>query len=36
VIDSHRWTFGSAWPHKALVVDQALHLLTLAALVRLF
>lgn len=36
VIDSHRWTFGSVWPHKALVVDQALHLLTLAALVRLF
>lgn len=36
VIDSHRWTLGSGWAHKPFVVDQALHLLTLAVLVRLF
>lgn len=32
--DSFRFQFGSAWPHKALMVDQAIHFATLAVLVR--
>lgn len=32
--DSVRWQLGSSWPQKALMVDQAIHLATLALLVR--
>ncbi len=35
VIDSHRWC-GDGWPPRPIIVDQVLHLLVLAVLLRVF
>lgn len=35
IIDSRRWASGEHWPPKPILVDQALHLTTLALLARL-
>ena len=35
VIDSRRWASGDKWPPKPILVDQALHLVTLAFTARL-
>lgn len=36
VIDSHRFAVNHPWPAKSIVIDQTLHLLTLAMLARMF
>jgi hypothetical protein len=34
-LDSRRWCSGEKWPPRPIIVDQALHLVTLAMMVRL-
>lgn len=34
IIDHRRWTLGSTWPPKALMIDQTLHIVVLAILAR--
>jgi hypothetical protein len=34
-IDSRRWASGSSWAPKQILVDQTMHIVTLAALARL-
>lgn len=36
IIDSRRWCSGLQWPPKPIVVDQCLHIITLAFLGALF
>jgi hypothetical protein len=33
--DSRRWAANAAWPHKSMMVDQTIHVATLAVLARL-
>ena len=35
ITDSRRWASGEAWPPKPILVDQTIHLVTLAVLARL-
>lgn len=35
LLDSRRWGTGSTWQHKSMMVDQSLHVATLAVLARL-
>ncbi len=36
VVDSRRWASGKDWAPKPILVDQALHLVTLAVLLNVF
>lgn len=36
VIDSYRFAQGNPWPPKSMMVDQSLHIISLAVLARLF
>jgi hypothetical protein len=35
LIDIRRWAADAAWPHKSVMVDQSIHVATLAVLARL-
>lgn len=35
-VDSHRFAANHPWPPKSLLIDQSLHIITLAVLARLF
>lgn len=36
IVDSRRWASGDKWPPKPILVDQALHLVTISILGHLF
>lgn len=36
IIDSHRFCADHPWPPKSILIDQSLHIITLAVLARLF
>ena len=35
-VDSHRFAANHPWPPKSMLIDQSLHIITLAVLARLF
>ena len=35
-VDSHRFAANHPWPPKSILIDQSLHIISLAVLVRLF